>query len=466
MIGDFRPSLEKDAKQYGVAVSRLSYPEGVAGAKLVLQEMGRRIREGMIAPSMRAFAEMVVRNWARVPVAEQIGDRRAAQIFLDYVRENVRYRYDPDNTEMTMSAPVTLCIPGAPMCIPVGDCDDLVVALGSLMGAYGMQIRIMKQSFGDSNVEHVLVVFKDGESWLPADPSAPGKEVGWRASATKEVLVNPADPKSLNLEGEPESIFVGVGSIPLWARVGRIGAVMTTPGDVLAFRQMWDPYVSAIYNAMLACSNAWSSAAAGSNTPTSGSVINTAQFAVPPDATTLKLWASGMAQDAATLQTQWNYYQGLVTTSAGAAQFMSIAPDVLQFFQATVLHAGQYYVPEIQKNCPGIGASIPAPPTFDVQSQVIGQIEGLQLIAKGALGFLGIGTSGALEFYKRLGQKGEQVIDTTTNNLPLILGAGIALGAAVVAVEVLPLIPRGQRSVKRAAAEARKLMRRRRRWVG
>src|SRR3981081_1516868 len=126
------PTLEGDGQRFGVPVSRLNYPAGLGGVHLSLHEIARRIYEGMRSPSIQQFAEMIVRNWAQVPVSRPITHRQATQIFLDYVRANIRYRPDPPGLEMTKSAAITLCVPGAAICIPVEDCDGLVVALGSL----------------------------------------------------------------------------------------------------------------------------------------------------------------------------------------------------------------------------------------------------------------------------------------------------------------------------------------------
>lgn len=122
MLGELTHTLEGDGKKFGVPVLRKPYAlSGTSGVKHTLQEMGRMIRQSSVSPAMRSFAEMVIRK-AGIPPKEQISDRKAGQIFLDYVRSNVRYRPDPSMTEYVIEAPVTLCIPGAPMCIPVGDC--------------------------------------------------------------------------------------------------------------------------------------------------------------------------------------------------------------------------------------------------------------------------------------------------------------------------------------------------------
>jgi hypothetical protein len=208
------PTLESDGARFGVPVSRLNYPNGIAGVHLSLSEMCRRIEDARSSFSMQQFAEMVVRNWARVPVSTVLTHRQCAQIFLDFVRAQVRYRPDPPGTEMTKSAAILMCVPGASICIPVGDCDDLTVAFDGLCAAYGIPVKILKQIFGESDQEHVLGLIQDDDGdWLPADPSAgPDKPVGWKAPATREDVIDPLDPASIRRVGANEAEFIGVGS--------------------------------------------------------------------------------------------------------------------------------------------------------------------------------------------------------------------------------------------------------------
>lgn len=232
MLGEFRPSPEADGKKFGVPVDRRPY----GGTKYTLEKMAAYIKDGAASPAMRQFAEAVIFN-SGVPRGQRISDRRAAQIFLDYVRANVRYRPDPNQVEMVQSAQVTLCVPGAQMCIPVEDCDGLTVALGSLMGAYGIQVRLMKQSWGaDADEEHILVVFKsDNGDWLAADPSAPAdKPVGWKASADSETLIDPLDPSG---SGTQSAEFVGIGKLPLEV------TIMNTPREKTLGAGFWPTWI-------------------------------------------------------------------------------------------------------------------------------------------------------------------------------------------------------------------------------
>ena len=208
-------SIEADRKHYGVKIDRMEYPSGVAGVRLSLTEIAKRIREGGRSPSMQAFAEAVVRQ--KYPPSQHTTAMQSMGALLDYVVENVRYRPDPPMTEFTKSAGITLCVAGAPMCIPVADCDDLLVALGSLGMAHGTPVRILKQTFGATDQEHVLLEFMDENGdWIPADPTprSPSLAVGQKAIATEEVSVDPLDPVAIGMvAGTPEAEFIGVGSV-------------------------------------------------------------------------------------------------------------------------------------------------------------------------------------------------------------------------------------------------------------
>src|SRR4029077_12630597 len=107
--------------------------------------------------------------------------------------------------------------PGAPMCIPVEDCDGLVVAYATLTTAYGIPSHVIKQYFGPDQQEHVLVeVQDDNGDWLSADPSVQDRPIGWRASALREDIIDPSDPSSIGLVGAPEAEFIGVGRVGVW----------------------------------------------------------------------------------------------------------------------------------------------------------------------------------------------------------------------------------------------------------
>jgi hypothetical protein len=422
-------TLEGDAQRFGVPVTRVEYPAGVAGVHLSLTEMARRIYEGMRAPSMQQFAEMVVRNWASIPASRHLSNRESAQIFLDYVRAQVRYRPDPPNTELTKSAAITLCVPGAAMCVPVEDCDGLAVAFLTLCGAFGIPIKILKQTYGGEDQEHVLgMIQTDGGEWLAADPSASDKPLGWKAHASHEDVIDPSDPASIGLVGAPEAEFVGVGkvaflraprrartlaglvSVGLGSPVG-VGAGFVTPGDVLSYRALWDDYVMGTARAAANCAAAWRAAAAGQTPVTPPAVSN---FAAQPDQRTLELWANTEQQYSDDIVTAWNAH-----ANKQDWEIVAMAAEILQDFQSLVRRVGDFYQPIIAHDCPAL--PLPAPPSLELQKRVIGQIEGLGILSHGVLQLFGIGVGGALQTYQDIAHAAAQ---------PALAGAaGVAVGA-------------------------------------
>jgi uncharacterized protein (DUF779 family) len=211
----FQPSVEVDRSAFNLKVTRQEFPVGIAGVRLSLSEMAKRIREGGRTPSVRAFGEFIVRN-AGFPANVSLTHMQYAEAFLTYMQQNVRYAPDPVMTEFNQCAECTLCTPGAPMCIPVGDCDDVTVALGALLMAAGVPVRIVKQTFGAEDQEHVLLQFQtEGGDWVYADPSVKDKAVGWHAPASEEVTVDPLDAAAIGMvSGTPEAEFIGVGKPP------------------------------------------------------------------------------------------------------------------------------------------------------------------------------------------------------------------------------------------------------------
>jgi hypothetical protein len=211
------PTVEQDGQRFGLPVTRSTYPVGQAGVRLSLEQMARLIIQGSQSLVLQTMAEGIVRNWASVPANVQVTNAQAAQIFLDYVRATVRYRPDPPASEYMKSAAVTLCAPGTNLCVQVGDCDDLSIALASLCAAYGIPVRILKQIFGSDAQEHVLVAIQtDSGDWLPADPSVPDKPVGWKASASHEDYIDPHDPATIATIVGREAEFIGVGRVGIW----------------------------------------------------------------------------------------------------------------------------------------------------------------------------------------------------------------------------------------------------------
>jgi hypothetical protein len=200
------------------------------------------------------------------------------------------------------------------------------------------------------------------------------------------------------------------------------GAIVT-PGDVLAYRKMWDEFVMGTARAGFACADAWDAAAAGK---TPATAINTAHFAIPPDATTLKIWADTQRDNAQSIVDAWNAH-----ADTPDWQILVRAGDILRDFQRTVLKVGQFYQLQIARECPAL--PLPAPPSFDIQQQAIARIEGLGIVAHGVLQLIGIGAGGMLDTMGAIGSTAAKVVTDVSSAIASPLPwIGLAAVAALV----------------------------------
>lgn len=191
---------------------------------------------------------------------------------------------------------------------------------------------------------------------------------------------------------------------------------LVTPGDVLAYRKMWDPYVMGIARALQTVADAWAAMAAGQ---TPSVTLNVQKFAVPPSPSTMQVESTTYAQFAQGLVTLWNVHAGI-----SDMDLLAQAPAILQDFQATVQRAGATYAPQVRDIAPGL--ALPDPPSSGLQAQVIGQIEGLGVVAHGILQLMGVGASGALETLGNVAATAKAVVTSAASALPAI-GVGAAL---------------------------------------
>jgi hypothetical protein len=189
---------------------------------------------------------------------------------------------------------------------------------------------------------------------------------------------------------------------------------LATPGDVLSYRNLWNDYVVGTARAAAACGAAWQALSDGT---TPATPPNVAEFAVPPDTKTLALWATSNREIADSIMGSWNQHAGLKDW-----EIVASAAEILQDFQKVVRDVGTFYQPQIARDCPSL--PLPTPPSLELQKQVIGQIEGLGILAHGVLQLFELGAGGALEAYHSIGEK---ILNPTTLEIG---GVGVVLGVA------------------------------------
>ncbi len=204
-------SAETD-RSLGLPVVHEPYPDGEAGIQKSIKTICTKIREGMVTAVMKSFAGNVLKQ----ANALQSGTRDRAIALVSHVHQAVGYAPDALGSEQIQSAAITLCVEGAPICIPIEDCDGLVTATGTLCGAAGMDVQVVRQFFGGGHQQHVLLEVKleDG-SWYPLDPSNRAAPYGVKAPAQRETKHSPFDSKLTGISDQAQ--FVGMGALPVWA---------------------------------------------------------------------------------------------------------------------------------------------------------------------------------------------------------------------------------------------------------
>jgi len=197
----------------GLSVSRQDYPAGAAGPEKAIEKVISYIHEARHNQLARQFAEGIIQQAGYAPNA-RLTNAQAMQAFLDFVRDNVRYRPDAHMTETVQNPMITLCVPGAAACIPVGDCDDGTATLGWLGTGYGIPVRLLVQHF-DSNTDHVLLEIQDDDgTWLATDFSnfnSANNPVGWKPRAVSEYRIDPFGKENLAVAGVRDVELVAVG---------------------------------------------------------------------------------------------------------------------------------------------------------------------------------------------------------------------------------------------------------------
>jgi hypothetical protein len=223
------------AAKDGVAFKNTPYPDGEPGVRISLTEMARLMREARNDKDVCGYAADVLKaagldgrnrdTWTA---------RNIAQAFLDNVRAVTIYTPDPAGTEMIVSPAGMLCLrPG--LCIRKEDCDGQTTLLGALCMSVGLEVRILKQSWGADQQQHVLLAVRDESgNWLKADPSHASLPVGRGVPAHEEQQFDPLG--QIGAIGTAGAELVTFGALPsqqarsLTVRPPQINAQLTPRG--------------------------------------------------------------------------------------------------------------------------------------------------------------------------------------------------------------------------------------------
>jgi transglutaminase-like putative cysteine protease len=145
--------------------------EGKAGTIQTLDKMAALVRRDSRNPRVHEAALQIVRN---VRGHDFEGEIRA---LFEFVRDSIRYRKDPINSERVQDTERTIYK------FKAGDCDDKSVALASLLGSLGHRSRFRVLGFSARNFSHVYLEVLTQRGWVTLDPTPEKAAMGWEAQA-------------------------------------------------------------------------------------------------------------------------------------------------------------------------------------------------------------------------------------------------------------------------------------------
>src|SRR5277367_438602 len=150
---------------------------GHEGTVATLHHMARFVVRAAGDPGIRRQAEFIIRDCPGHDFQSEVC------ALFEWVRDKITYRKDPTGIERVSGPEGTLRY-------RVGDCDDKVVLLSSLLAVMGHEPRFAVISYGGRNWNHVYVEARVNGKWLALDPTEPRFEAGDEAAYARKMVYN------------------------------------------------------------------------------------------------------------------------------------------------------------------------------------------------------------------------------------------------------------------------------------
>lgn len=242
--------------------------------------------------------------------------------------------------------------------------------------------------------------------------------LGGRPIAQREVV---------RLGGRPIAAHFGLGDV----------GVGVWPGDLLAYRQEWEPFIAAHLALWRHLNNLFEGADAAKQCP--AGIFTDAQIQNLSPA--MRSYCASLAltrmytssTDASGILTQWNVWAG-----KSSDEVLAAAGVMLKQQQDTVLRVGGPYKDDLLRIAKfwNLDVQLPDLPTFSTQEDIISRIEGAYVSAKGVLELVGYGAGGVMTTVSDTAQAIAQGLSDTAKAVPKAISNPLTwIGiAAVVAV--------------------------------
>ncbi len=230
----------------------------------------------------------------------------------------------------------------------------------------------------------------------------------------------------------PEGIYLNGRRV---IRIGLHGVGLGDVGDLLAYRQMWEPFVSAHLNMWRAMNEVLENNEAAKGCPAGFDASK-----VPSTNPSLQSFCASLtlsriytsATHPLGILTQWNAWK-----DKSSADIVAGAASMLESQQNVVLRVGNTYKDELVKIAKNWNVDIKLPdvPLFSLQQELQARIAGAYVTAKGVVQIIGYGAGEALMMASDTAQATAQGLKETAAEIPKTT-RWVAIAAAVTAVVV------------------------------
>lgn len=244
-----------------------------------------------------------------------------------------------------------------------------------------------------------------------------------------------------------ETLFFGVGECPIVRpegiyyggrkviSLGLRGVGLGDVGDLLAYRQEWEPFIAAHLNLWRDLNARLEAVSDAKNCPPG--IFTAAQVQTLSD--TLRAFCSALAltrirtsdTDPGGILTQWNAWK-----DKSAADMVAGAATFLQWHQNVVMRVGKDYAKDLLQIAQAwnIPVQLPDVPSFSAQQELKARIEGAYVTAKGVVQLIGYSAGELLGEARDLTDAVAKGLTDGAKAIPKALNWALIVGAVAVAV--------------------------------
>lgn len=231
----------------------------------------------------------------------------------------------------------------------------------------------------------------------------------------------------------PEGIYID-GQRVIRLGMGDVG--VGDVGDLLVYRQTWEPFVAAHLELWRALNEILENAPEAQKCPAGVSAASKIQ-SLPPATrafcTAISLTRARISNtDPGGILTQWNAWK-----DKSSADMLAGAGSMLEWLQSTILRVGGSYKNELVDIAKfyDVPVRLPNVPSFSRQQEIIARIEGAYITTKGVLQIVGYNTLQTLQSVGNVAQAVGEGLRDTAHALPKAIptiGVVAAIAVAVV----------------------------------